>query len=113
MRARLTLGVARRLIVDAPWAQERLRPYAGHEIAWNIAGLCGAVVLDEQGLPSARAMSANPADDGQTGPACDPAGPRHAGLRIRLESEDLAALSGGFDALMRRVAIEGNAGLAS
>jgi ubiquinone biosynthesis protein UbiJ len=97
----ITVALARRLIADAPWAQARLQPFAGHLIAWDLAGVRGRVLLDPQGLPSAA-------------PPEDPAGaPVRTGVRLTLAAEDLAALGQGFEALMRCVSIEGNAGLAS
>jgi ubiquinone biosynthesis protein UbiJ len=129
---RITVAVVRRLIADAPWAQERLRPYAGHEVVWDLAGLRGRVVLDAEGLPAAlpepqyqtepppgAGLSPTAATTPASGrPQAQPVGAgvdgrRTPGVRLRLDAVELDALGGGFDALMRRVSIEGNAGLAA
>lgn len=122
MSAGITVALARRLLADAPWAQARLRPFAGHPIAWDIAGLRGSVVLDSDGLPAPEESTAdgNPGSDRPSGSSADAAGaaaPRPAaarrGVRLQLHAADLPRIGEGMEALMRCVAIEGNAGLAS
>ncbi|MDE3009714.1 MAG: hypothetical protein KGI67_02395 [Pseudomonadota bacterium] len=100
MSGALSVALLRRLVADAPWAQDRLRPFAGQQIAWNLAGMAGTARIDDDGLPDT-AAGAEP-----------PAGAR-SGVRVTLAAEDLATAAQGFDALMRCVTIEGNAGLAS
>lgn len=100
MSGALSVALLRRLVADAPWAQDRLRPFAGQQIAWNLAGVAGTARIDDEGLPAA------------TVDTDLPAGAR-SGVRVTLAAEDLATAAQGFDALMRCVAIEGNAGLAS
>ncbi len=113
---RLTLPVLRRLMQDAPWARERLRPFAGHEVRWSIAGLTGELCIDEHGLPVPVA-AADPAADGHHSAAGPQAGgaavPKRPGVRLMLDSADVSAIAQGFDGLMRKVSLEGNAALAA
>jgi len=99
---RLAAPILRRLLQDAPWAQERLRPFAGHCIAWDLAGVRGEVQLDSDGLPLAQPETAS-----GNASRSDP------GVHLALPSEKLSVLGKGMDAIMREVRIEGNAGLAA
>lgn len=102
MTGRVAAPILRRLLKDAPWAQERLRPFAGHHIAWDIANIKGSLRLDSEGLPEPLPeLTDNNAT--QT----------NAGVHLSLPSEKLSVLGKGMDALMREVRIEGNAGLAA
>jgi len=99
---RVAAPVLRRLLKDAPWAQERLKPFSGHPVVWDIAGIKGELLLDSEGLPEVL-KEQNTLDA------------RHSssGVFLFLPSEKLAVLGKGMDAVMREVRIEGNAGLAA
>jgi len=99
---RVAAPVLRRLLKDAPWAQERLQVFSGHRIAWDIAGVKGAFLLDSKGMPQTLPDQAEGEED-QTYP----------GVHLSLSSEKLSVLGKGMDAIMREVRIEGNAGLAA
>jgi ubiquinone biosynthesis accessory factor UbiJ len=99
---RAAAPVIRRLLKDAPWAQYRLRPFAGHYIAWDIAGVTGEVQLDSEGMPQALSDSLS-----------TESAPSPPGVHLSLPSEKLSVLGKGMDAIMREVRIEGNAGLAA
>ena len=102
MTGRIAAPILRRLLKDAPWAQERLQPFVGHRIAWDIAGVKGELLLDTDGLPEALSDQAAP-DSFRSSP----------GVHLSLPSEKLSVLGKGMDAIMREVRIEGNAGLAA
>ncbi len=106
MSHHLTLPILRRLLADAPWAQDRLRPFAGHRVLWDLAGVKGSFCLDADGLPQADLPAAG--TDGT-----DAARLRRQQVSLHLDAADLGALADGFDGVMRKVAIEGNAGLAA
>jgi ubiquinone biosynthesis protein UbiJ len=99
---RVAAPVLRRLLKDAPWARERLRPFAGHPVAWDIAGIKGELLLDSEGLPEVL-KEQNTLDARRSS----------SGVFLVLPSEKLAVLGKGMDAVMREVRIEGNAGLAA
>jgi len=99
---RIVAPILRRLITDAPWAQERLQPFAGHRIAWDVAGVVGELLLDSDGLP--QGLSDQAAFDSLRS---------NPGVHFSLPSEKLSVLGKGMDAIMREVRIEGNAGLAA
>lgn len=118
MSGGITVALVRHLIAEAPWAQARLRPYAGQTVDWDLAGVRGRVRLDPEGLPAACELGST---DGAAPPAAgvvaaSPAGrvaTARSGVRLQLAAADLPVIGQGFEALMRCVVIEGNAGLAS
>lgn len=102
MTGPIAAPVLRRLLQDAPWAQDRLKPFAGHRVAWDVAGIKGAFLLDQEGLPE---QSDHTQTDTVTAPL--------PGVHLSLSADRVSALGKGMDALMREVRIEGNAGLAA
>lgn len=95
MKNQLTLTFVQKLFDQSPWAALRLKPYRGSSVTWALAGIEGGARIDENGYPQ-------PLLEGAT-----------EGVHLTLPKDRVHVLTGGVDALMREVRIEGNAGLAA
>ncbi len=86
----------RTLLSTAPWAAQRLQPFAGCQIVLDLGGLVVPFNIDAGGIP-----------------ALSPARPEHADLSIRIPLGALPLLLTDQPAALRQLHLEGNSGLAS
>ena len=86
----------RTLLSTAPWAAQRLQPFAGCHIALELGGLLVPFVIDAEGIP-----------------ALSPTRPERADLTIRMPLGALPLLLTDQTVALRQLHLEGNSGLAA